>query len=263
MTVPDYATIAQTMRQLAIDAGQATEAVRGAADLDVDHKADCSPVSEADLAADGIIVDGLGAAFGGIAIVTEERAETHTTEANRFFLIDPLDGTREFIGGSGQYTVNIALIEFGTPVLGVVYAPATRRLFWTPEPGQAASESGAFTEPPIPIRVRQAPAEGLTAISSRSHGNSKTDRYLAQYPVAGSTQAGSSLKFCIVAAGEADLYPRLGRTMEWDTGAGHAILAAAGGTVVVRDGQPLTYGKPGFDNAGFVAAGGGVDIITW
>lgn len=265
MTAFDYPNIALTMRRLAIDAGRATETVRGKADLSVTKKSDRSPVTQADLAADRIIVDGLNETYPDLPVVTEERAETHETKAQQFFLIDPLDGTKEFINGSGEYTVNIALIEHGTPVLGVVYAPAIQRLFWTPALGVAATESGELDEAPspFPIRVRDCPTDGITAVSSRSHGNSKTDEYLNAYPISGAKQAGSSLKFCLVAAGEADIYPRLARTMEWDTGAGHAVLAAAGGKVVAQDGKPLSYGKPGFDNASFVAAGSGVEIVAW
>lgn len=261
----DYRAIALEMRRLALAAGVAAEAVRGRNDLAVERKSDCSPVSEADLAADRIIVDGLRAVFPSIAVVTEERAETHGSAPDRFFLVDPLDGTKEFVTGSGEYTVNIALIEDAVPVLGVVFAPAIGRLFWTPDLNRAVAESGDFSNPQSakPITVRQAPTDGIVAVSSRSHGNSVTDRYLAGYTITGARQAGSSLKFCLVAAGEADIYPRLARTMEWDTGAGHAILAAAGGQTVTADGMPLRYGKPGFDNAGFVAAGLGVEIQGW
>lgn len=261
----DYVALARTIRLLALKAGEATEAVRGQGDLEISRKDDQSPVSEADLAADRIIVEGLQATCPDIALVSEERAETHGAAPDRFFLIDPLDGTKEFITGSGEYTVNIALIENGAPVLGVVFAPAINRLFWTPDRQRAAIENDNFSNPDEAktISVRPVPAKGLIAVSSRSHGNSATDNYLANYTIAGTTQAGSSLKLCLLAAGEADIYPRLARTMEWDIGAGHAVLAAAGGQVIASNGNRLRYGKPGFDNDSFVAASGEITIHPW
>lgn len=179
----------------------------------------------------------------------------------RFFLVDPLDGTKEFISGRGEFTVNIALVEHGTAVAGVVYAPALSRMFF------GAVGFGAFEErvapdgteeaPANPIAARMPPQAGLTAVASRSHRSETTDAYLADFKVASFVSAGSSLKFCLVATGEADIYPRHGRTMEWDTAAGHAVLAAAGGTVTRFDGTALVYGKTGesFANPFFVARG--------
>ncbi len=171
----------------------------------------------------------------------------------RFWLVDPLDGTKEFIGRNGEFTVNIALVEDGEPVLGTVFAPAIERLFL------GASGVGAFVEEDghrRPIRCRAVAPAGLTVVASRSHGDAAAlDAFLGGRRVAALTNAGSSLKLCLVAAGEADLYPRLGRTMEWDIAAGHAVLAAAGGRVLTLAGEPLRYGKPGLDNPHFVASG--------
>lgn len=254
-------------RRLAIEAGAAIMEVYGEADLGVEIKADASPVTRADIAADKLIHDGLRAAFPDMQIVTEERASSHggAREA-RFILVDPLDGTREFVKRGGDFTVNIALIENGAPVAGVVYAPAKARLFQTLDSGGAVEESGAFAATPgarRPIRVSTPDNAALTVVASASHRDQATDDYIARYNVAAFRPAGSSLKFCLVAAGEADLYPRLGRTMEWDTAAGHAVLAAAGGFVVRADAPstPLSYGKPGDDNPHFIAYAAGVRLV--
>ncbi len=188
-------------------------------------------------------------------VVAEEAmaAGQDTQVARRFWLVDPLDGTREFISRNGEFTVNIALIEDGVPVLGVVWAPALRRLF------AGATGRGAFEEDAQgrrAIACRPAPAEGLSVVASRSHGDAAAlGAFLAGHNVASLTSAGSSLKLCLVAAGEADLYPRLGRTMEWDTAAGHAVVLAAGGQVTRLGGEALRYGKPGFENPHFYASG--------
>jgi 3'(2'), 5'-bisphosphate nucleotidase len=166
--------------------------------------------------------------------------------------VDPLDGTKEFVNRSNEFTVNIALIEDGAPILGVVLAPALGRLF-------AGDQETALVEDDAGRRslsARTSPEEGVTIVSSRSHGDPDAlARFTVGRKIAAATTAGSSLKFCLLAAGEADLYPRLGRTMEWDTAAGDAILRAAGGRVTDLDGQPLRYGKPGFENPHFVALG--------
>ena len=174
--------------------------------------------------------------------------------------MDPLDGTKEFIGRRGDFTVNIALVRAGTPTLGVVYAPAKGRLFAgdaTLRAAFALNREPTESEPEMrdPIRVRVAPSNGLTAVASRSHRTPETDAYLARYPVAELVSVGSSLKFCLLAEGKADLYPRMGPTMEWDTAAGHAVLLAAGGAVIGPDGMPLRYGKPEYRNPWFVASG--------
>jgi 3'(2'), 5'-bisphosphate nucleotidase len=226
-----------------------------ASDFQVRGKADHSPVTEADERAEAVILERLAALTPGIPVISEEQAAAGRAPpaAERFWLVDPLDGTREFIQRNGEFTVNIALIEAGCPTLGVVLAPALGRLFAGARSCGARTHDGAGDRS---IACRTVPAAGLTVVASRSHGDSDAlDRFLAERQVAASTSAGSSLKFCLVAAGEADLYPRLGRTMEWDTAAGHAVLAAAGGRVATLDGAELRYGKPGLDNPHFVASG--------
>ena len=256
--------LTEEMRRLALEAGHAIMEVYGDEDFAVERKYDDSPVTQADLAADRIIVDGLAAAFPDILIVTEERAETHGAEAERFLIVDPLDGTKEFVKRRGDFTVNIALVEGGRPVRGVVYAPARKRLFYTEADGRSVEEAAPFGETPgqtTPLRVTEPDNAGLNVVASKSHRDAATDDYIRRYEVADTRSAGSSLKFCLVACGEADLYPRLGRTMEWDTAAGHAVLAGAGGSVVkAEDLTPLSYGKPGYENPRFLAHAPGVEL---
>jgi 3'(2'), 5'-bisphosphate nucleotidase len=222
----------------------------------VTRKGDASPVTEADQQAEALILAGLHRLAPEVPVVAEEAASVGRIPhvSDRFFLVDPLDGTREFVDRNGEFTVNIALIDGGVPVLGLVYAPAVGRLY------TGALGLGAWLEEADgrrPIRCRAVPPQGLTVVASRSHGDeSALDAFLAGRKVASRTNAGSSLKLCLLAAGEADLYPRFGRTMEWDIAAGDAVLRAAGGMVCrLDDGQPLGYGKPGFENPHFVAAG--------
>lgn len=247
----------QVMVDLALRAGRAIMEVYDAGPVDVHAKADQSPVTAADLAADEIIRTGLADAFPDIPAVTEEAAESHALSgSDRFFLVDPLDGTKEFIHRRGDFTVNIALIEGGTPVAGCVYAPARGRLFVTGASGPVewAVEGFALAGQPKPLKVAEPDNCALRVVASKSHRDKATDDLIAKYQVAAFKSAGSSLKFCLVAAGEADFYPRLGRTMEWDTAAGHAVLAAAGGVVLrFEDQTPLRYGKPGWDNPFFLA----------
>lgn len=225
-------------------------------------KADQSPVTQADIEADAVIVSGLMAAFPDIPVVTEERPETHRALSAAHFLVDPLDGTKEFIRRSGDFTVNIALIARGAPIVGVVYAPAAGRLFRTEAGGGAVEERAPFVAAPRPICVARADNDALRVVASRSHRDATTDAYIARYRPATLTTAGSSLKFCLIATGEADLYPRLGQTMEWDTAAGDAVLRAAGGAVSRLDGAgPLSYGKADRANPWFVAHGPGVRLI--
>jgi 3'(2'), 5'-bisphosphate nucleotidase len=262
----DHEAVATSFRRLALAAGGAILGRYRDPGIAVRAKADASPVTEADLAADRIIVSGLRQDFPSIPIVTEEDPSTHTVDAPRFFLVDPLDGTRDFIGRRGEFTVNIALIEGGVSTRGVVYAPAVGRLFYTSAAGLAVEEQGPFAlesaGSQVPLRVRAPDPSALVVVASKSHRNAATEAYIARYPVAELRPAGSSLKFCLLAAGEADLYPRIGRTMEWDTAAGHAILAAAGGRVVrLDDLAPLTYGKPNFENPFFVASVPGVNLV--
>jgi 3'(2'), 5'-bisphosphate nucleotidase len=242
---------------IARDAGKVVMEVY-ATDFAVRGKDDASPVTEADERAERVIVPALAALTPGVPVVAEEEvaAGRVPTVGERFWLVDPLDGTKEFIGRNGEFTVNVALIEQGVPVLGVVLAPAlgaAGRLFAGARGCGAWLDDGQGRRP---IACRPVPAEGLTVVASRSHGDAAAlDAFLAGRRVASLANAGSSLKLCLVAAGEADLYPRLGRTMEWDIAAGHAVLRAAGGEVTrLDDGRPLRYGKPGFDNPHFVAA---------
>lgn len=261
----DYPAIVTTFRRLALEAGAVILDVYASDDLGVRTKGDASPVTDADERADRIIAAGLATAFPDIPAVTEEQAASHGTVAACFFLVDPLDGTKEFIRRRGDFTVNIALIEDGVPTRGVVYAPARGRLFYTGADGRALEETGehgAEAGPLVPLRVSTPDPSALVVVASKSHRDAATDAYLARYPVADLRAAGSSLKFCLVAAGEADLYPRLGRTMEWDTAAGDAVLRGAGGRVLrLADLTPLAYGKPGYDNPAFVAAAPGVALL--
>ncbi len=247
---------------LAHDAGRAIMSIYASGSA-TRYKSDLSPVTEADEMAERVILAGLAKHFPGVPVIAEEQvAAGHVPKvADRFFLVDPLDGTKEFISRNGEFTVNIAVIEQGVPVSGVVYAPATRQLFWGDCHAGAAS---ALISPDEPcknhdfakISVRPAPGDGLTVLASRSHRDAETEAYLAKLHVKSLISAGSSLKFCRVAAGEADLYPRFGRTMEWDTAAGQAVLEAAGGKVLDVAGLPLRYGKAarGFDNPAFIAS---------
>jgi 3'(2'), 5'-bisphosphate nucleotidase len=219
-------------------------------------KADGSPVTLADQAAEDVILPRLRALTPDIPVVSEEEAAkglTPSVTGNRFWLVDPLDGTKEFISGNGEFTVNIALIVDGHPALGVVVVPARGETYAGAGPGTATLTNKDGTRP---ISVRPAPASGLTVVGSRSHGDAAAmDAFLAGRRVAAFRAAGSSLKLCLVAAGEADLYPRLGTTMEWDIAAGHAVLAAAGGRVETVDGKPFTYGKLDYRNPHFAAYG--------
>lgn len=261
----DFDRLVPEMRRLAIAAGDTIMQIYARPDFDIRAKSDDSPVTEADEAADALISTGLSRAFPGVALITEEQAASHAQSARDFLIVDPLDGTKEFIKRRGDFTVNIAYVENGAPVRGVVYAPARKRMFYTLANGRAVEEAGPFdpTTPGAlrPIGVSAPDNAALRVVASKSHRDAATDAYIARYDVADLVSAGSSLKFCLVAAGEADLYPRLGRTMEWDTAAGHAVLAGAGGRVVrFDDHAPLTYGKPGYENPFFIAHAPGVDL---
>lgn len=264
MTDPFHRRLESEMRRLALLAGEAIMAIYARGEIDARTKADASPVTEADEAADALIREGLAAAFPDILVVTEEAAESHSARAERFFIVDPLDGTKEFIRRQGEFTVNIALVEDGIPVRGVVYAPAKGRLFYTDAEGRSVEETGPFDAQP---RTRRALAvsvpdnAALMVVASKSHRDTATDDYIARYTLRDMTSAGSSLKFCLIATGEADFYPRLGRTMEWDTAAGHAIVLGAGGQVLrFDDHTPLRYGKPGYENPFFLALAPGVEL---
>jgi 3'(2'), 5'-bisphosphate nucleotidase len=219
-------------------------------------KADASPVTAADEDAEAVILARLAELTPEIPVVAEETvAAGHVPEIadGPFWLVDPLDGTKEFLSQNGEFTVNIALVQAREPVLGVVLAPARAQAWWGVRgKGAVARDAEGRTRT---IAVRQPPAGGLVAIASRSHRDAQTQAFLDQAGVAECISAGSSLKFCLLAEGKADLYPRFGRTMEWDTAAGHAVLAAAGGRVTTKDGAPFPYRKPGFENPPFIARG--------
>jgi 3'(2'), 5'-bisphosphate nucleotidase len=261
----DYQKLTVVMRRLAIEAGARIMQIYDADDFDVKVKSDASPVTEADEAADALISAGLRAAFPDVTMVTEEQAASHLETADRFLIVDPLDGTKEFINRRGDFTVNIAYVESGVPTRGVVYAPAQRRMFFTLADGTAVEETGPLDPETMgdlkPISVSNPDNAALMVVASKSHRDQATDDYIAKYAVKDMKSAGSSLKFCLVATGEADLYPRVGRTMEWDTAAGHAVLSGAGGHVVrFDDHSPLVYGKAGYANPFFIAYAPGVDL---
>ncbi|AEI37410.1 MAG: 3'(2'),5'-bisphosphate nucleotidase CysQ [Zymomonas mobilis subsp. pomaceae] len=253
------AALLEGLVQIALQAGEkALEIYHG--DFTVMTKEDDSPVTRADREAEAIILEGLKKLQPGVAVIAEEQyaATKKGYNTDSFFLVDPIDGTKEFINKRDEFTVNIALIKKGMPILGVIYAPATGQIYggdvlaksaWTAkvEPNQEFLNHTAIT-------TRQ-PSEKLDVMTSFSHNNPATEAYLDSLPVGERIKAGSSLKFCWLAEGKADIYPRLSPTHEWDTAAGHAILLAAGGNVVTVDGEALLYGKPGYLNPGFIAYG--------
>ncbi|WP_339768751.1 3'(2'),5'-bisphosphate nucleotidase CysQ [uncultured Pseudosulfitobacter sp.] len=254
----NYETLVPVMRRLALEAGDRIMEIYDADDFEVKTKSDDSPVTAADEAADAIISEGLREAFPDMMLVTEEQSDTHDTTGDTFLIVDPLDGTKEFVHRRGDFTVNIALVEGGKPTRGVVYAPAKNRMFFTQANGQTVEEAGPFQKDLIgsltPLQVSQPDNDALMVVASKSHRDQATDDYINKYAVKDMTSAGSSLKFCLIATGEADLYPRLGRTMEWDTAAGHAVLLGAGGKVVrFDDHSDLTYGKDDYANPFFIA----------
>ena len=261
----NYEQLEQTMRQLALAAGDRIMDIYNSEDFDVKAKSDDSPVTEADEAADALISEGLRSAFPDLPLVTEEQANSHAQKVVTFLIVDPLDGTKEFIHRRGDFTVNIAYVENGMPVRGVVYAPAKERMFYTRADGVSVEEDGPFdTDKPgtlRPIQVAKPNNDSLMVVASKSHRDQATDDYIGKYSVKDMTSAGSSLKFCLVATGEADIYPRLGRTMEWDTAAGQAVLHGAGGKVVQFENHaPLHYGKDEFANPFFIAYAPGVEL---
>ncbi len=254
----DYEKLVNVMRELALEAGERIMEIYQADDFDVKVKSDDSPVTAADEAADALISTGLRAAFPDVLLVTEEQSASHSEKACTFLIVDPLDGTKEFIHRRGDFTVNIAYVENGVPTRGVVYAPAKERMFFTQADGRAVEETGPFEAGKIgaihPIRVSNPDNDALMVVASKSHRDQATDDYIGKYAVKDMKSAGSSLKFCLIATGEADIYPRVGRTMEWDTAAGHAVLNGAGGKVIrFDDHAPLIYGKDGYANPFFIA----------
>jgi len=259
----DLATLVPLMRRLALEAGDRIMQVYNGPEFEVRSKGDASPVTEADEAADAVISAGLRAAFPDVTLITEEQADSHALSARTFLIVDPLDGTKEFVQRRGDFTVNIAYVQDGVPVSGVVYAPAQGRLFYTRPDGTSVEEIAPFDKATPgktqPLHVSRPDNAALMVVASKSHRDQVTDDYITRYAVQDMKSAGSSLKFCLVATGEADLYPRLGRTMEWDTAAGDAVLRGAGGHVVrFDDHTPLGYGKPGWDNPFFIAHAPGV-----
>ena len=222
-------------------------------------KADASPVTIADQAAEAIILEGLALLAPVVPVVAEEEAAAGRIPetADAFFLVDPLDGTREFVKRGDDFTVNIGLIEGGAPTMGVVYAPARDAIYWG-DVGVGAYRAARMPHrqrtDPLPIVVRD-PTSPPCAVASRSHATPEVVRWLDAGGICDCVAVGSSLKFALVACGEADVYPRTGPTMEWDTAAGDAVLRAAGGLTLDPDGAPFRYGKPGFRNTGFVATG--------
>ena len=250
----DHSALVSELGETAREAGEAILAIvrRG---FDVEAKSDRSPVTEADRAAELVILAALARLAPGVPVIAEEEVAAGRIPAHDsiYFLVDPLDGTKEFIRGGDDYTVNIGLIENGTPTLGVVYAPATGRLHGGVVGVGAWLDEGSG---PRPIATRKRGSR-ITAVASKSHLNQATIDYLeAAVGQCDYAAVGSSLKFCIVAEGQADIYPRAAPTSEWDTAAGHAVLLAAGGLVDGPDGSPLRYGKRAFLNRAFVATGG-------
>ncbi|MEL6788993.1 MAG: 3'(2'),5'-bisphosphate nucleotidase CysQ [Pseudomonadota bacterium] len=258
--VLDYAALLDRMISLAWSGGAIVMDIYNT-DFEVQTKDDGSPVTLADERCEKIILAGLAEHAPNIPVLAEESASDGDIDAlgarlgKRFFLVDPLDGTREFANRTGEFTVNIALCEDGVPTLGVVYAPVLEKLY----AGGPTIGTRLFTsdkDEGRTICVRPIPGDGMIAVASRSHRSPETEALLEAMAVKGFVAAGSSLKFCLLAEGKADIYPRLGRTMEWDTAAGHAVLSGAGGCVVTHPAAtPLTYGKKdrGFDNPHFVA----------
>jgi 3'(2'), 5'-bisphosphate nucleotidase len=251
--------LATELGQIVSAAGKLIMGLR-AAEIEARRKPDGSPVCQADIRAEQLILARLAAFLPGVEVIAEESFAPAGSGPvpERFLLVDPLDGTREFLAGHQDFTVNIALIEGGDPVAGAICAPALDQLYVggvTAHRGELAA-GGTLGAMKL-IATSPTPGAGLRAVASRSHLNPQTEEWLRQRPVAELQRAGSSLKFCLIARGDADVYPRLAPTMEWDTAAGHAILNAAGGCVLRLDGSPLRYGKKnaGFKNEGFIAWG--------
>lgn len=229
-------------------------------DFTAEQKADKSPVTEADKRAEDVILKALAKLMPDVPVLAEESFEAGVRPSveDEFLLVDPVDGTKEFIAKRGEFTINIALIRKGAPVAGAVYAPALNQLYL----GGETAFTGAFKPGDTlqddwlsPAQTRRKPESGMTAVMSRSHADEQTKAFAEAQGVTEAISAGSSLKFCKLAEGAADLYPRFGPTMEWDTAAGHAVLNAAGGAVTEPDGAPFRYGKTeaGYKNGAFVA----------
>ena len=263
-TLPNDINLVDALVAAAIAAGEIIITVRNGG-LSVEKKSDHSPVTEADRAAEAIIAERLAAIAPDTAVIAEEAVyEGRIPEVgSAFFLVDPLDGTREFVKGGNDFTVNIGLIRDGKPAVGVIFVPATGKLYGgaVGEGAWRAEVTNGVVGEKRPMHVRPAPQGPIDVVASKSHRTKETDAFIARFEVGRLVSAGSSVKFCVIAAGEADLYPRMGTTMQWDTAAGEAILRAAGGKVVTIEGTPLTYGPNGFGdeafrNPWFIATGG-------
>ena len=253
MTPTTAAGLVEALVELAHRAGEEILDVY-AADAASTQKIDGSPVTEADTRAERVILAGLADIAPETPVVAEEQAAAGTipdVAGGSFWLVDPLDGTKEFLSHNGEFTVNIALVEHGVPSLGIVHLPALGSTYIGTRDGAVRRDADGEHQ----LQVRAVPSDGYDVLTSRSHSDQATEDFLAAITVRERISAGSSLKLCRVAEGAADLYPRMGRTMEWDIAAGHAVVLAAGGVVCRLDGEPLTYGKPGFDNPAFVAYG--------
>lgn len=222
----------------------------------INYKLDNTPVTEADILANKIILPKLEEIEKNIKIISEENTKNQKIAYNEtFWLVDPLDGTKEFVNGSNEFTVNIALIKNNSPVIGVVHAPALKKTYYTGSDGKAYQKN--TNAPPVQIKTRNYKHKNTNplVLVSNSHKGQQTDSYLKLHNLTNTKPVGSSLKFCLIAAGEADIYPRFGRTMEWDTAAGHAIVLAAGGSVQEINKKPLMYGKKNFINPDFLCCG--------
>lgn len=265
MALPENLALVEPLVAVAIRAGAIILEIRGRG-LSVEKKADKSPVTEADRAAEAVITEVLNEVAPEAAVVAEEAVyDGRIPEiGDSFFLVDPLDGTREFVRGGDDFTVNIGLVRNGVPAVGVIYVPATGKLYAgaVGEGAWRAEVAGGVVGPRRAMQVRKPPEGPIDVVASRSHRTPETDAFIARFEVGRLVSAGSSLKFCLVACGVADLYPRMGTTMQWDTAAGDAILRAAGGRVMTLEGGPLPYGPGGspgpdrFRNPWFVATGG-------
>jgi 3'(2'), 5'-bisphosphate nucleotidase len=252
--------IAARLSRIAIEAGRLLRSLEGAA-LDTHVKSDGTPTSSADLAAEELIIRRLHKTWAGVPVVAEETANV-VSPSELFFLVDPLDGTGDFLHGTGEYSVNIALVRGGRPLAAAVAAPALARVWMAGREAKAAelpTQGGACPDEMAwrTIRVRKAPSAGLVALVSRRHGDGATEACLAALSIGTRRTASSALKFCLIAAGEADVYVRCGPTMEWDTAAGDHVLCCAGGRVIGPGGEPLTYGheRRGYRNGPFAALG--------
>lgn len=264
MHAKDFQFLADSLLPVALAAAR-VQVAYFAAGVSATRKADNSPVTVADQESEAIILEGLARTAPGVAVVSEEAAAVGHVPAvgATFFLVDPLDGTRPFLRHDPHFTINIALVVDGNPEFGLIYAPVLQDFYVTTGRGQAwgirlapVCEARALAACALqPLRTRVPDPNALSALVSQVHMDKTTQRFLDRYSVAERRAVSSSLKFGLLARGEADLYPRAGPTSEWDTAAGHAVLAAAGGTVTAFDGAPLRYGKPQFRNAGFVAWG--------